>query len=93
VPSAPLDPSSPTLVILEFIAKHDLLPWLIPLLLVGGVTTAKRAGSWLKKVIIAGLRGFPELHREFYDCKAKCAANKLSFQQATAAGRKSLSDA
>jgi hypothetical protein len=41
-----------------------------------------KVGSYVVRVLLAGLRRFPKLQRAFYDCRAKCAENRRRFERA-----------
>jgi hypothetical protein len=64
--------------IMEFMDKHYV--WVVSSSVIGVFAAISRASSYGARVLLAGLRRFPRLHRAFYDCRAKCAENKRRFE-------------
>jgi hypothetical protein len=64
--------------IMEFMDKHYV--WVVSSSVIGVFAAIIRASSYAARVLLAGLRRFPRLHRAFYDCRAKCAENKRRFE-------------
>jgi hypothetical protein len=74
----------------EFVAKYNLMPWLLGFSALGVAEASKKIGRcvrtlgrWLGRALSDGLQAYRKLNREFYECRKDCADNRRRFEQST----------